>query len=113
MEDNIWISFWEGMHRHAAITMSLLSANITHDSNNCYISKTLSMTSFCTSGIKCFANPNQKSADIIQQCSDGNRQDTPLLKMELTINAYIPATVTSSQRALCKAYLKLQTDRVL
>jgi hypothetical protein len=42
MEDIIWISFWEGMHRHAAIIMCLLSANITYDFNNCFIPKTLS-----------------------------------------------------------------------
>jgi hypothetical protein len=44
-EDHIWISFWEGMHRHVAITLSLLSADITYNSTNCYIFNTLTTNS--------------------------------------------------------------------
>jgi hypothetical protein len=36
-KDIVWISFWEGMHRHAAIIMTLLCANITYNTNNCYV----------------------------------------------------------------------------
>ncbi len=45
---------------------------------------------FCKAGIKGFADPDVKPSEIIQQISDRNRQDAPLLKTELTINAYIP-----------------------
>jgi hypothetical protein len=34
-EDHTWISFWEGMHRHVAIMLSLLCADITYDSTYC------------------------------------------------------------------------------
>jgi len=30
-KDNIYISFWEGLHRHAAIIMALLCSDITYD----------------------------------------------------------------------------------
>ncbi len=32
-EDHIGISFWDGMHRHVAITLSLLCADITYTSS--------------------------------------------------------------------------------
>jgi hypothetical protein len=56
-EDHIWISFWEGMHRHVAITLSLLCADITYDSKNCYIFNTLTTNSMKRGDIKGFADP--------------------------------------------------------
>jgi hypothetical protein len=57
-KDYIWISLWEGMHRHATITMSLLCADITYDTNNCYVPKTLTKTSFSKGQIKRYADPD-------------------------------------------------------
>jgi hypothetical protein len=54
--DNICISFWEGMHRHAAIMMSMLGVNITHDTKSWYKPNTLDTTAFSTY-ITRFSNP--------------------------------------------------------
>ena len=40
-KDCVWISFWEGMHRHAALIMALLNAKLSHDTNKCYVPNTL------------------------------------------------------------------------
>ncbi len=75
-KDYIWISFWEGMHRHAAITMSLLCANITYDTNNCFIPKMLTKTSFSKGQIKGYADPDLQLAKIIQEIFDGTNRRT-------------------------------------
>jgi hypothetical protein len=56
-EDHVWISFWEGMLRHVAITLSLLCADITYDSTNCYIYRILTTKSIKIGDIKGFADP--------------------------------------------------------
>jgi hypothetical protein len=80
------------MHRHAAITMSLLYADITYDTNNCYVPKALTKTSFSKEKIKGCADPDLQPAKIIQEIFDGTRTDTPLPKSKLTVTAYIPTT---------------------
>jgi hypothetical protein len=45
-KDNIYISFGEGLHRHAAIIMALLCSDITYESRNCYVQNTLTEMSF-------------------------------------------------------------------
>ncbi len=40
-KDCVWISFWEGMHCHAALMMALLNAKLSHDTNKCYVPNTL------------------------------------------------------------------------
>jgi hypothetical protein len=57
-KDYIWISFWEGVHRHAAIRMSFLCANITYNTNSCYVPRTLTSCSFSTAQIKGYQNPH-------------------------------------------------------
>jgi hypothetical protein len=89
-EDHVWISFWEGMHRHVAITLFLLCADITYDSTNCYIYRTLTTESIKRGNIKGFANPKVPPRKIIQDIFDGKRSNAPLLKSNITITAYIP-----------------------
>jgi hypothetical protein len=84
-EDHIWISFWEGMHRHVSITLSLLCADITYDSKNCYIFKKLTTDSIKKGDIKGFADPK-----LQPDFFDGKKSDAPLLKSKITIIAYIP-----------------------
>jgi hypothetical protein len=64
-EDHIWISFWEGMHRHVAITLSLLCADITYDSTNCSIFNTLTTDSIKRGDIKGFADPKVPPKKLI------------------------------------------------
>jgi hypothetical protein len=66
-EDHVWISFWEGMHRHVAITLSLLCADITYDSTNCYICRTLTTESLKRGDIKEFAGPKVPPRQLHQK----------------------------------------------
>jgi hypothetical protein len=88
-EDNIWISFWEGMHRHAAIIMSLLCSDITYDTNNCYVQGTLKKSSF-TNHIKGYTD-NEKTPDIIiREIFNGSNKTARMLKTPMSVQAYIP-----------------------
>jgi hypothetical protein len=78
------------MHRHTAIKLSLLCADITYDTNNCYVPKTLTKTSFSKGQIKGCANPDLQPGKIIQEIFDGTRTDAPVLKSKLTVTSYIP-----------------------
>jgi hypothetical protein len=87
-KDYIWISFWEGMHRQVAITLSLLCADITFDTNNSCIPKTSTSCSFSTAEIKGYQYSNIEPEEIIQKKLTGKRTNAQLLKSELTITAY-------------------------
>ena len=78
------------MHRHAAITLSLLCADITYNTNNTYIPKTLTSRSFSTAEIMRYQYPNIEPEEIFQEFFDGKRTNAQLLKSELTVTAYIP-----------------------
>ncbi len=86
---NIWISFWEGMHRHAAIIMALLCANISYNTNNCYVPKSLGKNSF-QDCIKGYTDPDQSPIQIIQDILDGTNRDAKMLKTGMNVMAYIP-----------------------
>jgi hypothetical protein len=92
-EDHTWISLWEGMHRHVAITLSLLCADITYDSTNCYIYRILTTKSMKRGDIKGFADPKVPPSMLIQDIFNGKRSDAPLLKSDISITACIPTMV--------------------
>jgi hypothetical protein len=71
-EDHVWISFWERMHRHVAIMLSLLCADITYDSTNCYMYRTLTTESVRRADIKGFADPKVPPRKLIQEIFDGD-----------------------------------------
>ncbi len=87
-KDSIWFSFWEGMHRHAAIIMTLLCANISYNINNCYVPKTLEKISF-HDYIKRYTNPGPCPIKIIQHIFDGANREAKMLKTCLNVMAYI------------------------
>ncbi len=89
-EDHVWISFWEGMHRYVAIMLSLLCADITYDSTNCYIHRTLTTESLRRGDIKGFLNQKIPPEELIQDIFNGKRSDAPLFKSNITITVYIP-----------------------
>jgi hypothetical protein len=78
------------MHRHVAITLFLLCADITYDSTNCYIHRTLTTKSLRRGDIKGFADPKIPPEELIQDIFNGKRSYAPLLKSNITITAYIP-----------------------
>jgi hypothetical protein len=87
-KDIIWISFWEGMHRHAAIIMTLLCTNITYNSNNCYKPRTLEKDAF-QDYIKGFTDPGPEPLQLIQNIFDGN-SNARLLRTVMSVMAYTP-----------------------
>jgi hypothetical protein len=87
--DSIWFSFREGMHRHAAIIMTLLCANISYNTNNCYVPKTLEKILF-HDYIKRYTDPDPCPIEIIQHIFDGTNREAKMLKTGLNVMAYIP-----------------------
>jgi hypothetical protein len=77
------------MHRHAAITLSLLCADITYNTNTATYLR-LTSCSFSTAKIKGYQYLNIEPEEIIQEIYDGKRTNAQLLKSELTVTAYIP-----------------------
>ncbi len=100
--DNIWISFWEGMHRHAAIIMSLLGADITHSTNSCYKPNTLEKTAF-SNYITGFIDPGQPPLQIIEDILTGNNEQATMLKRTMMVTAYIPNSKKSDIERIFKA----------
>jgi hypothetical protein len=86
------------MHRRVAITLSLLCTDITYDSTNCYIYRTLTTESIKRGDFKGFANPKVPPRKLIQDIFDGKRSDAPLLKSDITTTAYIPNTNYGGER---------------
>ena len=87
--DDIWISFWEGMHRHAAIIMSLLGADITHSTKSFYKANTLEKSAF-SNYITGFIDPGQSPLQIIEDIFTGNNNQATMLKKTMMVTAYIP-----------------------
>ena len=87
--DKVWISFWEGMHRHAAIIMTLLCADITYNTKNCYIPRTLQKSSF-NDYIKGYTDTEPTPFQIIQGIFDGTNVDAKMVKTVMNVMAYIP-----------------------
>ncbi len=73
----------------AAIIMTLLCANITYNTNNCYLPKTLEKSSF-HDYIKRYTNPGQCPIEIIQGIFDGTNGNAKMLKTVMNVMAFIP-----------------------
>ena len=87
--DKVWISFWEGMHRHTAIIMTLLCPDITYNTKNCYSPCTLQKFSF-NDYIKGYTDTEATPFQIIQAIFDGTNVDAKMLKTVMNVMAYIP-----------------------
>ena len=103
-KDNIWISFWEGMHRHAAIMMSMLGANITHNKKSWYEPNTLDTTAFSTY-ITGFTDPGEKPLKIIEDIFTGTNVQAIMLKSNMMVTAYIPNSSQTEIPRLFKAMI--------
>ena len=88
-KDNIYISFWEGLHRHAAIIMALLCSDITYETQQCYISNTLTKLSF-REFIKGYQSIGKNPRDILTGIFDGTNKSAKMLKTVMNVMAYIP-----------------------
>jgi len=61
--DTVWISFVEGLHRHAAIILTLLCSKFDYD-NNTLLSKSLDITNFDTADIPNFKLPSNNDTHL-------------------------------------------------
>ena len=59
----VWISFVEGLHRHAAIILTLLCSKFDYD-NNTLLSKSLDITNFDTADIPNFKLPSNNDTHL-------------------------------------------------
>jgi hypothetical protein len=91
--DKVWISFIEGLHRHAAIFASLLCMKFDYF-NNIIISGSLQFDDFEKAQIPHYKNPGitprQQLALIV-----GNTFDVLMLKVSMLIQASIPNRVAN------------------
>ena len=108
--DKVWISFWEGMHRHAAIIMTLLCADITYNTKNCYIPRTLQKSSF-NDYIKGYTDTEATPFQIIQAIFDGTNVDAKMLKTVMNVMAYIPQK-TQTDIATLMEVMRTQSQHV-
>ena len=87
-KDTLWISFIEGLHRHAAMVMSLLCSSF--DLENNFINPcSLSMKDFKRANIQLFQwnehTPSQQLNDIMKRDFQA-----PMMTSTFTVQAYVP-----------------------
>ncbi len=109
-KDSIWFLFWEEMHRHAAIIMTLLYANIFYNTNNCYVPTTLEIISF-HDYIKQYTNPGPCPIEIIQHIFDGTNREAKMLKTCLNVMAYTPTKTEMDINKLMEV-MRIQSPHV-
>jgi hypothetical protein len=76
--DNVWISFIEGLHKHAAILASLLCMKFNH-SNNIIIPGPLQLDNFEKAQFQHYKNPGITSREQLGQIA-GNHFEVLMLK---------------------------------
>ncbi len=90
-KDNIWMSFYEGLHRHTALLLSLtLSAfNLT---KNKIKFKSLTSKFFCQQKIENFKNDSKAPHEQLSDIFDG-KKNAKMLTEQFNIKAIIPKKV--------------------
>jgi hypothetical protein len=91
--DNVWISFIEGLHRHAAVLASLLCMKFDY-SNNKIIPGSLQLDNFERAQILHYKNPGVTPREQLGKIA-GNHFETLTLKTPMLIQAYIPNRVAN------------------
>ncbi len=112
--DKVWISFIEGLHKHAAILASLLCMKFDY-SNNIIIPGSLQIDNFKKAQIPHYKNPGvtprQQWALTV-----GNNFDALMLKTTMLIQACIPSRVANWSGGtiqLLMEALKTKSDWIL
>lgn len=79
-KDNVWISFVEGLHRHAALVLSLLCSKFDYLDNN-LTPGSLDMTTFEKAGIQHFKLPEDSTVTPEHLLNDINNTESDYLSM--------------------------------
>jgi hypothetical protein len=88
--DRLWISFIEGLHRHAAIILCLLCAKFDNFKNS-LVPDSLSIQDFKNSNIPHFNMPHDSlltPTDLLNLMVKNNESSLSMLTTPITVNAY-------------------------
>jgi hypothetical protein len=87
-KDNIWISFFEGLHRHAATIACLFSTKFDYE-NNIIKPGSLTLEDFKKADIPYYKNPGYSPKECLRSIFNGDIE-APMLTLLFTFQAYIP-----------------------
>jgi hypothetical protein len=94
-KDHIWMSFYEGLHRHATLMMCLLCSKIDLVSNKVY-HDSLTANYFKTKvSIKEFKEPNKSPLEQLERIYIDEDVKASMLTTLITIRAFIPRITVS------------------
>ncbi len=86
--DHIWLSFFEGMHCHAAKVAGLVCSKFNHSTNKLEPGS-LTLEDFRNGSIKSFKEPGTTVSDHLNQIMSKNF-NVPMLENPFHLSAYIP-----------------------
>jgi len=86
--DNIWMSFYEGQHRHTPLILTLTSSAFNLTKNEIKF-KTLTSEFFSQQKIENFKYDRKKSHERLSDIFDGNKEAN-MLTEQFNIKAIIP-----------------------
>ncbi len=98
-QDFVWISFVEGLHRHAAIGMCLTCSTFNLEDNN-IDHNSLKRKDFKLAGVPHYKNPQTSPIQVLNAILNGNF-DAPMLMNPFLVRVLLPA------------HKKLQTDALM
>jgi hypothetical protein len=106
-KDHIWMSFYEGLHRHSALMMCLLCSKIDLVSNKVN-HDSLTADYFKTKvSIKEFKEPDKSTLEQLEMIFIDEDVKAPMLTTVVTIRAFIPRkTVSKIKRGDLEVLLK-------
>jgi hypothetical protein len=107
--DKLWMSFIEGLHRHAAIILCLLCAKFDNF-KNILIPDSLSIQDFKNSNIPHFNMPHDSlltPKDLLNHIVENNESTSSMLTTPITVNAYYPNNNTCDSKILMDYCKKL------
>jgi hypothetical protein len=97
-KDNIWMSFYEGLHRHAALLMCLLCSKIDLMSNKVNYGS-LTADYFKTKvSVKIFKEPDKSPLEQLHGIFIDNTIKAPMLTTLATIKAFVPKLEVSTTK---------------
>ena len=96
--DKIWFSFFEGMHRHAAIVAGLVCSKFNHSTNELELGS-LKLEDFKNDGvIKSFNKPNITVKEQLDRIFK-KLIDAPMFTNDFPLSVYIPKTAHANENA--------------
>ena len=98
--DNIWISFVEGLHRHAAIITCLLCIKFDYE-HNIIKPGSLELEDFKKADIPHYKDPGYTPQQALQMILNGENA-TPMLTSQFTFQAFIPKTLDGEIQPIMK-----------